>query len=149
MLLELNHILIDYCSLLGKVAFCVRLDDPSRNVGIGDVIKYNTVLLNEGSGYDPTTGEFTAPAPGVYQFSYFVGRTDPPNQTWARLMAKGNEMNAAVADSMHNYMDIQGGNVGVIRLNTGDKAWIESFWQNDAVFAGRGFSTFSGVFIYE
>ena len=137
--------------MIGKVAFSARLDHALTHVGIGQVIHFETILLNEGSGYDPTTGHFTAPAPGVYQFSYFVAHnTNPPSQTWARLMAKGHVVNAAVADAMHTGIDIQGGNVGIVRLQKGDKAWIESWWQSDAVLnAGYHFSTFSGVLIYE
>ena len=132
------------------MAFCVRLDRSLTNVRIGEVIKFETVQLNEGSGYDPTTGLFTAPAPGVYQFSYFVGHNyNPPGQTWARLMAKGKTVNSAVADAIETGFDIQGGNVGIVRLNTGEKAWIEAWWSDYADFdAGLGFSTFSGVFVY-
>ena len=51
---------------------------------------------------------------------------------------------------MHGFQDIQGGNVRIARLNAGDKVWVESWWVSNAVFhAGRGFSTFSGVFVYE
>ena len=57
------------------------------NGKIGDTIKYQTVLINEGLGYDRNTGKFTAPVQGVYQFSYFIGHMyDPPKQTWARLV---------------------------------------------------------------
>ena len=122
-----------------------------NNVKIGDIIKYQTVLLNEGSGYNFNTGEFTAPVSGVYQFSYFVSHTSaPPRQTWARLVANGTVINAAVVDAFHDAQDSQGGNVGIARLNAGDKAWIESWWVSNAAFnAGYGFSTFSGVFVYE
>ena len=55
-----------------------------------DIIKFEEVLLNEGSGYNSTTGLFTAPTSGVYQFSYFIEHhIDPPGQSWARLMANG------------------------------------------------------------
>ena len=122
-----------------------------ENVQIGDIIKYHTVLLNEGSGYDLNTGEFTAPVSGVYQFSYFISHLyNPPSQAWARLVVDGVVINAAVVDAFHEGQDIQGGNVGIARLNAGDKAWIESWWRNDAFFdAGYGFSTFSGIFVYE
>ena len=137
--------------MAGKVAFCVRLDHALTHVGIGQIIHFKTVLLNEGLGYNPNTGHFTAPTSGVYQFSYFIGHnSDPPSQTWARLVANGHVVNAAVADAMHKYIDLQGGNVGIVRLNAGEKAWIESWHQGDAVFnAGYYFSTFSGVLIYE
>ena len=117
----------------------------------GDIIKYKTVILNEGSGYDLNSGEFTAPVSGVYQFSYFIGHSkNPHSQSWARLVANGTVINAAVVDKFHDGQDIQGGNVGIVRLNAGDKAWIEAWYVPEATFhADKGFSTFSGFFIYE
>ena len=139
------------CLFSGKVAFCVRLDHALKNVRIGQIIDFGTVLLNEGSGYNPTTGHFIAPTSGVYQFSYFISHnTNPQSQKWARLRANGRVVNAAVADAFHKHQDVQGGNVGIVRLNAGERAWIESWHVYDAVFnAGFHFSTFSGVLIYK
>ena len=121
------------------------------NVKIGDIIQFKEVLLNEGSGYNSATGLFTAPTSGVYQLSYFIGHhLNPPGQSWARLMANGTVVNAAAVDAFHNYQDIQGGNVGVARLNAGEMAWIESWKIDNVPFnAGNGFATFSGIFVYE
>ena len=75
---------------------------------------------------------------------------DPPGQSCARLMANGTLVNAAAVDGFHNYQDIQGGNVGVARLNAGEMAWIESWRINNVLFnAGNWFATFSGIFVYE
>jgi hypothetical protein len=38
----------------------------------GDRFVFKNALLNEGNGYDPSTGEFTSPKSGLYQFSVHV-----------------------------------------------------------------------------
>jgi len=37
-------------------------------INSGDILEYNTIILNEGGGYDDTTFEFTAPVTGLYHF---------------------------------------------------------------------------------
>ncbi|CAL1539049.1 unnamed protein product [Lymnaea stagnalis] len=39
-----------------------------KNIVTGDVIVFGDVMLNEGQGYNETTGLFTAPVPGLYAF---------------------------------------------------------------------------------
>ena len=37
-----------------------------------DLLKFDTIILNKGSGYDTSTGIFRAPRDGLYQFSLTV-----------------------------------------------------------------------------
>ena len=64
-------------------------------------------------------------------------------------MHNGSKVNAAVTDSFHDYQDLQGGNVAIIRLHAGDHIWLEAFHQNDAMLYGtEGFTSFSGMLLY-
>ncbi|KAK7879964.1 hypothetical protein WMY93_033370 [Mugilogobius chulae] len=59
---------------LQKVAFSVGLSD-SGAVGPFDsetVLKFSQILTNHGSAYDPQTGLFSAPVPGLFFFSFCV-----------------------------------------------------------------------------
>lgn len=64
-------------------------------------------------------------------------------------MKNGKKINAGVTDPFHEYQDLQGGNVAIIRVQSGDAIWVQSFHQNDATIYGiQGFTTFSGVLLY-
>lgn len=52
------------------IAFNSVLSKTLTNVPKNHIIKFERVLVNEGNGYDPSTGKFTAPVDGVYFFSW-------------------------------------------------------------------------------
>ncbi|KAH3693241.1 uncharacterized protein LOC127863145 [Dreissena polymorpha] len=52
------------------VIFHARLHIEAKHTLTGNqVVVFKTVLVNEGRGYDPTTGHFTASVAGVYMFT--------------------------------------------------------------------------------
>nr|XP_022300497.1 complement C1q tumor necrosis factor-related protein 3-like [Crassostrea virginica] len=52
------------------VAFQVYLKNSITSLGNGQILKYDQLVTNIGGGYNTTTGKFTAPADGVYSFSW-------------------------------------------------------------------------------
>ena len=47
------------------VAFDVRLTKQIKNLAKNERVVFGTVDLNEGKGYNPSTGIFTAPSDGT------------------------------------------------------------------------------------
>ncbi|XP_076099269.1 complement C1q tumor necrosis factor-related protein 5-like isoform X2 [Mytilus galloprovincialis] len=50
------------------IAFTASLS-ATKSIGSGAVVPFDKVLTNEGKGFDPNTGIFTAPRKGFYQIS--------------------------------------------------------------------------------
>lgn len=51
------------------IVFSAMLGSSHLTVSVGQTLVFPTVLSNEGGGYDPSTGTFTAPVNGTYIFS--------------------------------------------------------------------------------
>ncbi|VDI59087.1 Hypothetical predicted protein [Mytilus galloprovincialis] len=52
-------------------AFAASLT-ASKTLGHGEIVKFDKVWTNVNNDYDPITGVYTSPEPGVYQFSCSV-----------------------------------------------------------------------------
>ncbi|XP_072320370.1 complement C1q-like protein 2, partial [Eucyclogobius newberryi] len=129
---------------LQKVAFSVGLSD-SGAVGPFDsetTLKFNKVLTNEGSAYDPQTGLFSAPVPGLYVFSFCVldflkgymgvslHHNDRPISFSLKLNAHGGYDSAC--------------NSAILRLNAGDAVSLRLPASYRLYDDQRNFSLFSG-----
>ena len=56
------------------MAFSAYLDHTLKNIQRNQIIVFNRIMLNEGEGYDTTSGVFTCPHTGVYLVTFFVGK---------------------------------------------------------------------------
>ena len=61
-----------------RVAFDAYMT-TNTTLPVNQPVKFDGVDLNEGNGYDQTTGIFTCPVDGVYQFSYKIVQSPPSN----------------------------------------------------------------------
>ncbi|CAI9587698.1 unnamed protein product [Staurois parvus] len=69
-----------------KIAFYAGLRKPHEGY---EVLRFDDVVTNVGNYYEPSTGKFTCPLPGIYFFAYHVlMRGGDGTSMWADLMKK-------------------------------------------------------------
>lgn len=109
--------------ILDKVAFDVRLKKHKRNLATKAKVIFETVDLNEGLGYDASSGVFTAPSGGLYVFDWTV-------MAWQKQFAR---TSLVVNDQEKSWNFCFGSTTDlwlpcskmtIVRLKQGDKAWI-------------------------
>ncbi|XP_071141543.1 collagen alpha-1(VIII) chain-like [Mytilus edulis] len=109
----------------------------------GAAIKFDTVILNRGGGYNPKTGIFTAKKKGLYQIS-------------ATIMSQGGgELICYIAKNGSNILYLYGPRLHggsetanpVLELKKGDNVSVKSYGSQQ--INGDYFSYFSAVYISE
>lgn len=104
-----------------KVAFSARLLKMDSYYLPKEKIKFDDVRYNYGSGYDPSSGIFTAPKSGTYLFAGTVEATNS-GIGHADIMVRGYfKVDLLAAKGFSNT----GTAVIVDYLSAGDKAWIQ------------------------
>lgn len=125
------------------VAFTAYLDKIITNPPADTSIPFNRVLLNEGNGYNVTSGKFTSPQAGVYLFTFGL-ESDAPHFLVASLFVDGVNLVNSVCIQYQN-----GGNTAMVRLNAGSSVWVgtsganATIWNSDKLH----YSTFSGILL--
>jgi hypothetical protein len=106
------------------VAFCVhRVTDVNLDES-NEVIVFKSIITNEGSGYDTSTGIFTAPVAGLYQFAVHLC-TPISHYTYVGIVHAGNVI---VKDYTHGV----GNNAlcssvgGAVRVESGEQIWVQA-----------------------
>ncbi|CAC5422206.1 unnamed protein product [Mytilus coruscus] len=114
-------------------------------IGPSAIVKFNNVVLNRGGGYEPTTGKFTAPKSGLYQFSFTI------------MSYSGGELNMAVVKNRSMIMSLYGPKIHgatetanpVLELKEGDTVFMQHLASNSQTMYGNHYSHFSGYYIGE
>ncbi|XP_052101290.1 multimerin-2-like [Mytilus californianus] len=126
-------------------AFAASLT-ASKTLGVGELVKFDKVWTNVQKHYDPITGVYTAPKPGVYQFSCTVMTSS--NGVLRVFLWKNNAKTVAVYPGQIGY------NTGtlnmVLELNKGDKIYIKQGGSEEKSIYSEShsnFSLFSGFLI--
>ncbi|VDI42787.1 Hypothetical predicted protein [Mytilus galloprovincialis] len=126
-----------------RPAFTVSLTTSEPTITGKVPIKFNNIILNRRSGYDPSTGYFTVPQTGLYHIS-------------ATIMSRNGAAFHASLDK--NGQDIvlmygtkiNGGNEStniVLELTKGDKVCVKHYISGSEVIHGYGYCYFSGYYI--
>ncbi|XP_069109618.1 cerebellin-1-like isoform X2 [Argopecten irradians] len=119
----------------------------STSTALGDhqIIVFDTVVSNDGNGYDSRHGHFTAPVTGLYAFSVTAMCYGSETELHISIVKDGQKIGVAFANG--NHYD-NGSKLVVVPLQEGQMVWVEHFGDPSGnKIYGNTYSTFSGFLI--
>ena len=124
-----------------SVAFDVRLGKHVNNLAKNGRVVFGTVDLNEGNGYDPSTGIFTAPSAGLYVFDWTT-MTHQGRDVYTSLVVNGifKSWNHCRDSLSKTYLSCS--KMTIVKLKQGDKVWIGVFSESATIY--KHYTSFSG-----
>ncbi|TWW56632.1 Complement C1q-like protein 4 C1q and tumor necrosis factor-related protein 11 [Takifugu flavidus] len=128
-----------------KIAFYAGLRKQHEG---SEILKFDDVVTNVGNYYEPSTGKFTCPLPGIYFFTYHVlMRGGDGTSMWADLKKNGLVRASAIAQDADQNYDYASNSV-ILHLDVGDEVCVQL--DGGKVHGGNTnkYSTFSGFLIY-
>ncbi|XP_062574646.1 complement C1q tumor necrosis factor-related protein 3-like [Saccostrea cucullata] len=128
-----------------KVGFSASVSSSESSWNSGALV-FPSVITNEGNGYNPSTGIFTAPIAGMYVF--FVNVQSYRSQTiFVDIVLNGSTKVRTMAWSNGNDYFDAGPNMVVLTIQKGDAVWITR--HSGAGYYNDGpITTFSGFLIH-
>jgi hypothetical protein len=132
-----------------RTAFTVYATKHTEHLGIGQPIKFDTILTNVGNDYNIHTGIFTVPVDGLYAFSFYIAEYQV-HEFLTSLVVDGNRTVQGIADALSESQDIQGGNFAILSLSAGQTVWLESDVSDGYLWASLSnrVQSFSGFLLY-
>jgi hypothetical protein len=144
-------------------AFAAKLTHDVRPADLGThgILRFDGVLINEGNGYNPSTGVFTCSTNGTYVFSWtYIVSVDSRFHT--QLMINSQPYVSSLADSEgepHSHTHVggpvaTGTHTTVAHMNVGDVAFVRAASAGSGqVYYGFGqqdksYCTFSGFLLH-
>ncbi|XP_056612796.1 cerebellin 18 [Triplophysa dalaica] len=113
-------------------------------------ISYQSVSLNQGSGYNPALGTFTAPHAGLYSFSFTaysrVGDADRLYQK-VQLVMNGQVIASSWEDNREDSEDSSTQSV-LLQLRRGCQVYVELLSGRQLCGDAQGNNAFSGYMLY-
>ncbi|XP_019129227.1 complement C1q and tumor necrosis factor-related protein 9 [Larimichthys crocea] len=127
----------------GTVAFTARLKVDESYPKHAGVLKFTTVLVNEGEGYSPGTGIFSCPVDGFY---YFIVHVSVYGCGQCEILKNGEKVVSLYDENLSDKRSQVASISTVIKLSKHDEVWVK-LWgpgrndifaskDNDTVFTG-------------
>lgn len=105
------------------VAFDVRLKNHKRNIATKARVVFEIVDLNEGQGYNASTGIFTAPSGGIYVFDWTVLAWQGQH-AYTSLVVNDQYKSWNHCHDVSSKIHLPCSKMTIVKLKQGDKAWI-------------------------
>lgn len=128
-----------------NIAFYARLSKSYDNIAPWATVVFDDVEINNGTSYNSTSGEFTAPIPGTYVFfSNILSGIGRRIETSLRINGV-DKMFLHSGGKFHG----SGSNMAVVVLNAGDKVNLvkHGSWGTDPAYIHHNWSSFSGFLL--
>ncbi|XP_060551112.1 cerebellin-3-like [Ruditapes philippinarum] len=128
-----------------KVAFNAY-SSTGGSYGVGQSIIFPVVLLNEGGGYDQSTGIFTAPVAGIYHFSIHVCHAQAKYMV-AAIVHEDNTV--AITTGYENEASSCNSAMVPVKMETGERVYVKSTYTESILLADSQYRwpSFTGVLI--
>jgi len=110
----------------------------------GQPVIYQTIITNEGSGYDAATGRFTCTTPGLYSFSV-QHCAERGRYSCLTIVKDGTWIMAGVVDGATYYPCATISKH--IRLQAGEQVWVMATWESTLHNGPYRVNAFSGVLL--
>ncbi|XP_071361399.1 cerebellin-1-like [Trachinotus anak] len=137
-----------------RVAFTASMSPRTNCLGPftrNSPIPYDVISLNQGSGYNPALGIFTAPRSGLYSFSFSVyskvGMAGERMYYKVQLMRNGEVVASTWEDNREDSEDSSSQAV-LLSLQQGGQVYVELLGGRQLCGNVEGLNTFSGSLIY-
>ncbi|CAC5425852.1 C1QL [Mytilus coruscus] len=133
------------CALFNRKtipAFSAALN-KSLSLSTNEIIKFDIVFINNLNGYNPSTGIFTAPIAGVYQFSSIVmkDRGKPLVVSLWHNNTRVSSVSMKVSDHTTGTLSV------ILDLQKGDQIAVKSYYNYTVYSNAMNYNTFSGNLI--
>ena len=127
-----------------KIGFYVSLKS-NTNYGSRQTVKFDSILVNDGNGYDDRTGVFTCPVVGTYMFV-----VDVLLNKYTRLSLRLNKTIVASLFRDARFSKpflVQASKTILLKLKQGDHVKVVCE-NNDVTIKGSFYSGFTGTFLF-
>ncbi|XP_066550283.1 complement C1q tumor necrosis factor-related protein 3 isoform X2 [Amia ocellicauda] len=135
-----------------KVAFSAFLYDSKTAVSQTGpfnteiTLVYKNLFTNIGNAYNPTTGIFTAPVKGVYDFSFSAFKNS--GEVMGVMLYKNGKRIVIVYDNNPQDTQDSGSNRAVLQLDVGDQVYLRLYPNAQIYDNENNFNTFTGVLLF-
>ncbi|KAL3861574.1 hypothetical protein ACJMK2_007600 [Sinanodonta woodiana] len=131
-----------------RVAFSAYVKNDISNLGANHIIHFDTVIHNEGRGFDPLLGIFTCPVSGTYYFqTTILSKEEDFIDTYIVL---DDYYTAGVHSNSGGLLYGQAGNAVIMHCAEGQRVWVRTVHDQHGIknVYGDKYSTFIGHLLW-
>ncbi|KAK3606615.1 hypothetical protein CHS0354_018004 [Potamilus streckersoni] len=126
-----------------QIAFCAIMVNGIGSVQNNEIVRFDTVLHNEGNGFNKETGIFTCPLSGTYFFTVSV-TTRPSSGAYVHLIVNGKVKGNSFSFGSGSYD--QGSISSIVRCEAGYNVWVSAYGASEPYW--DYYTSFSGFLLW-